>query len=209
MQQADDVEVPGLSAFEICRWDKFIRNHGFRENWLWQYWKEESRPQSQLNKKFLNRFNSKIKAQREIKDLIRNGCPPNLRGSIWWACSGGADKMEKASDAESFENCLKLSTTTTNPAVYEIMKDLHRTFPHSDTECENEDLLPLKNVLLAYSIRNREVGYCQSMNFIAALLLTQLNEEQSFWVLAALIEDILPPNYYTVSMIGCRVDQLV
>ena len=48
--------------------------------------------------------------------------------------------------------------------------------------------MPLKNILLAYSVRNPQVGYCQSMNFLCAMLLLYLEEEQAFWVLAALVE---------------------
>ena len=42
-----------------------------------------------------------------------------------------------------------------------------------------------------------------------AVLLMYLDEEQAFWCLAALIEDILPQDYYARSLIGSRVDQQV
>ena len=68
--------------------------------------------------------------------------------------------------------------------------------------------MPLKNILLAYSVRNPQVGYCQSMNFLCAMLLLYLEEEQAFWVLAALVEVLLLSDYYAPSMLGSRVDQL-
>lgn len=34
---------------------------------------------------------------------------------------------------------------------------------------------------------NQEVGYCQGMSQIAALLLMYLNEEDAFWALSALM----------------------
>ena len=71
------------------------------------------------------------------------------------------------------------------------------------------EISALRRVLLAYAIRNPEIGYCQSMNFIAALLLYHLSEENTFWVLASLLEDILPRDYYSSSMVGARVDQQV
>jgi hypothetical protein len=69
-------------------------------------------------------------------------------------------------------------------------------------------LRSLRNVLVAYAMRNKEVGYCQSMNFIAALLLLHMSEERAFWVLAVMIEDIAPTNHLS-SLLGVRVDQLV
>jgi hypothetical protein len=41
----------------------------------------------------------------------------------------------------------------------------------------------LRRVLSAYVKRNPTVGYCQGLNFIAAVLLTKLREEEAFWVL--------------------------
>eukprot|EP01103_Thecamoeba_quadrilineata_P019763 TRINITY_DN815_c0_g1_i2.p1 TRINITY_DN815_c0_g1~~TRINITY_DN815_c0_g1_i2.p1 ORF type:complete len:193 (+),score=25.90 TRINITY_DN815_c0_g1_i2:555-1133(+) len=47
------------------------------------------------------------------------------------------------------------------------------------------------------------------MNFIAATLLLFMSEEESFWMLSTIIEDILPPDYYTDNMIGSQADQFV
>ena len=41
----------------------------------------------------------------------------------------------------------------------------------------------LRRVLFAYSMYDSEVGYCQGMNFITAMFLTFLSEEESFWLL--------------------------
>mmetsp|Transcript_14535 Transcript_14535/g.21892 ORF Transcript_14535/g.21892 Transcript_14535/m.21892 type:complete len:533 (-) Transcript_14535:129-1727(-) len=197
-----------ISPENIRRWERLIASHSVDEIWLWQYWKDEYRPHNQINKKLLNRFNSKLKAQKELKDLIRNGIPNDYRGAIWWACSGGAGKMISAAP-ESFNGYLMIAMSSPSPAEHDIMKDLHRTFPCNESLNTEEGIESLRRILLAYAVRNREVGYCQSMNFIVAVLLMYLSEEQAFWVLAALVEDILPRNYYTASMLGCRVDQAV
>lgn len=49
----------------------------------------------------------------------------------------------------------------------------------------------LGRILLAFSVHKPKIGYCQSMNYIAALLLLILekNEENTFWVLVSLIDD--------------------
>lgn len=41
----------------------------------------------------------------------------------------------------------------------------------------------LRRVLRAYSVYDRDVGYCQGMNFIAGMFLTFMTEEESFWLL--------------------------
>jgi len=41
----------------------------------------------------------------------------------------------------------------------------------------------LRRVLKAYSTYDREIGYCQGMNFIAAMFLTLMPEERAFWML--------------------------
>eukprot|EP00968_Pinguiococcus_pyrenoidosus_P011106 scaffold888_cov246-Pinguiococcus_pyrenoidosus.AAC.17 len=117
--------------------------------------------------------------------------------------------------------------------AHDIEKDLTRTFP-TNANFEGEEGLTITNsldagasfpclgsssylglasmrrVLLAYSLRNTVVGYCQSMNFLCAILLLHYEEEEhAFWVLAALIEDILPDDYFTPSMLGSRTDNAV
>lgn len=72
-----------------------------------------------------------------------------------------------------------------NPNFYQIELDLHRTFStnenlegHTKTNRET-----LRRVLSAYIKRNPTVGYCQGMNFIVAVLITQFSEEEAFWIL--------------------------
>ncbi|CAN0205834.1 unnamed protein product [Discosporangium mesarthrocarpum] len=63
----------------------------------------------------------------------------------------------------------------------------------------------MRRVLRAYGLHNPEVGYCQGMNFLVGFLLEVVAEEASFWLLAALCEDI-NPGYYTPSMEKARSD---
>ena len=41
----------------------------------------------------------------------------------------------------------------------------------------------LRRVLKAYSVYDRDIGYCQGMNFIAGMFLTLMPEEEAFWML--------------------------
>ena len=70
-------------------------------------------------------------------------------------------------------------------------QDLARTFPGNAWVCTAEGRAVLRRVLLAFSVQNPRIGYCQSMNFLAAALLLALDrsEEKAFWVLVCLIDD--------------------
>lgn len=46
------------------------------------------------------------------------------------------------------------------------------------------------------------------MNFLAGLLLLFMEEEDVFWCLGAMVEDLLP-GYFSLSMVAAQVDQLV
>ncbi|XP_038970645.1 EVI5-like protein isoform X2 [Phoenix dactylifera] len=46
----------------------------------------------------------------------------------------------------------------------------------------------LYNVLKAYSVYDRDVGYVQGMGFLAGLLLLYMSEEDAFWLLVALLK---------------------
>lgn len=87
----------------------------------------------------------------------------------------------------------------------QIDKDLNRTF----TGDRSFSRLQLKEILISYSIRNPNVGYCQGLNFIVALLLSYgFSEEEAFWMFVQIIEKYLPYEYFT-SMSGVVLDQKV
>lgn len=48
----------------------------------------------------------------------------------------------------------------------------------------------LENILQAYSCKEMEIGYCQSMNFMAAfpLMISDANEKETFWFFSAILE---------------------
>ncbi|XP_036105911.1 growth hormone-regulated TBC protein 1 isoform X4 [Molossus molossus] len=97
-------------------------------------------------------------------------------------------------------------------SVQKSMTDMNRTFPDNVKFRKSADPClqkTLYNVLLAYGHHNQGVGYCQGMNFIAGyLILITKNEEESFWLLDALIGKILP-DYYSPEMLGLKTDQEV
>jgi hypothetical protein len=59
-------------------------------------------------------------------------------------------------------------------------------------------LAKLQRVLNTYSFYDKVTGYCQSLNFITALFLMVLPEEESFWLLSSVLSDYLPSYYNQV-----------
>jgi hypothetical protein len=195
-----------------AKWTRFLRNKKdiWSETWLWNRKERTDFSDKMLKKKFLQIFSSKVKTQKRVKMLIRGGVPPELRGKVWWACSGAGEKMATAAPEEKYEAMLQRIDTLSGTSIgNDIEKDLLRTFPERINAGDTGTIDKLRRVLRAYALRCPEIGYCQSMNYLCALLLLHMCEEQAFWAFCALIEDVLPPDYFTPSLIGGRVDQQV
>lgn len=57
----------------------------------------------------------------------------------------------------------------------------------------------LNRVLQAYVQRVRDPGYVQGMNYVMALLLCFMKEEDAFWTICTVVEDIRPVDFYSRS----------
>uniref|UniRef100_A0A7S0JJZ5 Rab-GAP TBC domain-containing protein n=1 Tax=Calcidiscus leptoporus TaxID=127549 RepID=A0A7S0JJZ5_9EUKA len=92
----------------------------------------------------------------------------------------------------------------------QIEKDLHRTFGSvRGVRVPQSEVLPsLRKVLRAYAFHNPEIGYCQSMNFVAAVLLLVVDEEAAFYCLASVVEQLLS-GHFSSDMAMSLVDQRV
>ena len=74
---------------------------------------------------------------------------------------------------------------------------------------DSEGTYKLRRVLLAYSWHNPQVGYCQGLNRLGAIILLYLDEETAFWGLVAMVEYLMPSEYFSRTLIGAQVDQRV
>ncbi|KAJ6403982.1 hypothetical protein OIU84_012221 [Salix udensis] len=144
-----------------------------------------------------------------LKRLIRKGIPPVLRPKVWFSLSGAAKK--KSTVPESYYNDMtKAVEGKVTAATKQIDHDLPRTFPGHPWLDTQEGHAALRRVLVAYSFRDSDVGYCQGLNYVAALLLLVMKtEEDAFWMLAVLLENVLANDCYTNNLSGCHVEQRV
>lgn len=104
-------------------------------------------------------------------------------------------KREKASHAPGFYD--KLLTFENQENEHRIQKDVDRTFnnyeaagiiKNIDSWNQAKSRKMLFNVLLAYANYDFEIGYVQGMNYIAAMLLMYIeDEERVFWCIIYLL----------------------
>lgn len=210
----DDLAAQRELEVQRLKWSSFLAStrssNIWEEGWLWLNRLNHPVRDGPIKKKLMLLFSSKLKMRRQVKSLIRSGVPPELRGHVWFACSGADAKMKSAKPEESYSHLLTLVPTLEGTQIaVDIEKDLLRTFPERISESSLLTTSILRRCLCAYALRNPQIGYCQSMNYICALLLLHMKEELAFWTFAALVEDILPADYYTPSMVGGRIDQNV
>ncbi|KAK5017877.1 hypothetical protein LTR39_001302 [Cryomyces antarcticus] len=143
---------------------------------------------------------------KEFKQLVLGGIPVAYRPKVWAECSGAATLR-----IPGYYEDLVNSDANDDPVIaQQIQMDITRTLTDNIYFRKGVGVSRLNEVLVAYSRRNPEVGYCQGMNLITAyLLLTMPTAEDAFWVLTTMIENILPRNYYDHSLLTSRADQIV
>jgi hypothetical protein len=144
------------------------------------------------------------KKDRNLKSLIRYvGIPQELRSLIWPLLTTA--RRRQRLNLLAYNDILQTNAHKTNDFTKQIEKDLPRTLL-----IQKEEHLPiLRRILVAFSWVNPNIGYCQSMNFVAAALILCLEEETAFWTLRSIIEEILPNGYYSDDLLGIKIDAKV
>ncbi|XP_041913889.1 ecotropic viral integration site 5 protein homolog isoform X2 [Alosa sapidissima] len=134
------------------------------------------------------------KKEKQLKDLVRKGIPHHFRAIVWQLLCSAQNMPIK----DQYSELLKMSS----PCEKLIRRDIARTYPEHQFFKEKDSLGQevLFNVMKAYSLVDREVGYCQGSAFIVGLLLMQMPEEEAFCVFVKLMQDYRLRELFKPSM---------
>ncbi|XP_016053221.1 PREDICTED: TBC1 domain family member 2B isoform X2 [Miniopterus natalensis] len=161
---------------------------------------------------FASTMNREMACSPELKSLIRAGIPHEHRSKVWkWCVDLHTRKFKDGIEPGYFQSLLHRALEKQNPASKQIELDLLRTLPNNKHySCPtSEGIQKLRNVLLAFSWRNPDIGYCQGLNRLVAVALLYLEQEDAFWCLVTIVEVFMPRDYYTKTLLGSQVDQRV
>ncbi|NXP97790.1 TBD2A protein, partial [Vidua macroura] len=168
------------------------------------------RSQEIVEKPLRDRWNSigELNPSAELKSLIRSGIPVEHRQRVWrWMVSRHCSPVPG-----HYQRLLGQSRSTEHLACRQIELDLPRTLTNNKHfSSPTSQLIPrLRRVLLAFSWHNPAIGYCQGLNRLAAVALLVLEDEESaFWCLVYIVENLMPADYYSETLITSQVDQRV
>jgi hypothetical protein len=153
-----------------------------------------------------------------VKRYIRKGIPPHWRGAAWFYYSNGPKFMAGEMKNVYWNLVAQCRSGKLSENDRDLIdRDLHRTFPDNiafkpdpnstiqyltsdkalNTEEETPIIHALRRVLQAFALHNPNIGYCQSLNFIAGLLLLFLHqdEEKAFIMLTIITQEHLPGTH--------------
>lgn len=173
----------------------------------------------------------------KVKRYVRKGIPPEFRGAAWFWYAGGPSRLAKEPGLyyDVLEK-VKKGELSDNDREH-IERDLNRTFPDNVRfkpdptttldaqsgaggghpaqdqvgktviEPETPIVQALRRVLQAFAVHNPSIGYCQSLNFIAGLLLLFLNEdEEKAFILLNIVTTQHLPGTHGIALEGANID---
>ena len=146
-----------------------------------------------------------------IDKMIWMGIPWSRRGNLYRAGLRTASKRAQESERYYDDLCRQSNAIHRRHSqdAMEIRKDMARTGHGKSFVATAEGKKSLDQVLRAYATRNPVLGYCQSLSYVGEVLMRVMEkEEEVFWCLAAICEEMLP-GHYVPSMLGYKAELAV
>ncbi|RWS18425.1 USP6 N-terminal-like protein, partial [Leptotrombidium deliense] len=121
-----------------------------------------------------------------LRQRVYKGIPSQTRGVVWCRLLG-ASELKKTNSGRYFE-IMKFGILHSK-FIVQIDKDVNRCFRNNVMFKQKYSIKQreLFRVLTAYSVYNSDLGYCQGMSELVALLLMFMTEENAFWCLHQLM----------------------
>lgn len=144
----------------------------------------------------------------KVEELVKaGGIPHSMRPYLWPRFAGATKK--RAAAGYSYDEVLRQSAQDKPSIGIQIERSLSRTMPNNICfwKKNGTGVDALRRVLKAVAFIYPDLGFCEGMGVIVATLLLFCSEETTFWMMTALIEDILPPNYYSQTLLGVQADE--
>ena len=189
----------------LQRWTKFMCSHPSEKIEIWQFWRYNSFEENNEKAKTSSANKAAID---ELRSLLRRGVPSSIRGRVWWTCSGAGSKMMKAFDSGNEYNTYLIDSYESIFYQEEVLNKVKENMDLIYCNFASDDgfdmFQSISNILACFITRNPRHWEIKNLILLTAFLLVQFDEEQTFWVLCALIEDILPKNFYENKLLGVR-----
>ncbi|XP_056653371.1 small G protein signaling modulator 3 isoform X2 [Monodelphis domestica] len=145
----------------------------------------------------------------KLYSLVLAGIPHAMRPQLWMRLSGALHKKRNSDVA--YRDIVRNSSDDDTLAAKQIEKDLLRTMPSNAcfSAATSIGVPRLRRVLRGLAWLYPDIGYCQGTGMVAACLLLFLEEDDAFWMMCAIVEDLVPAAYFGAALTGVQTDQRV
>ncbi|KAF3926343.1 Drainin [Arthrobotrys entomopaga] len=144
--------------------------------------------------------------EQTTREMWWAGVSPKSRGVVWQRAIGNALKVSDETYRIALDRAKKLDAELSakedrhpqKDQFADIRKDVENTFPELKLfQCGGPMHQSLVDVLMAYSVYRKDIGYSFGLHLLAGHLLLNLSAPDAFQTLANLLNRQLPLSFYT------------